>query len=125
MPPDRMTRPEHGAGLSSLTWLLILAAVILPGILSYALLDGRGDEVPYRWLKSLVDDIARAMVKAFGMSPTLGSTSLERERTMLLETPPHGAAEYSEATAREIDLEVRRILEEQRARVTRLLEGRL
>jgi len=97
------------------------------------LLGGRtAEELVYREVSTgaqddlvKATDIARAMVKAFGMSPMVGSTSLERERPMLVDVPAHGGGEYSEATAREIDLEVRRIMEEQRARVTRLLEDRL
>jgi cell division protease FtsH len=97
------------------------------------LLGGRtAEELVYREVSTgaqddlvKATDIARAMVKAFGMSPMVGSTSLERERPMLVDVPAPGGGDYSEATAREIDLEVRRIMEEQRARVTRLLEDRL
>src|SRR5205814_1854490 len=63
-------------------------------------------------------DIARSMVKTYGMSPKLGQISLERDRrTMLLASPePAGRNDYSEETAREIDMEVRRIIDEQVAR---------
>jgi cell division protease FtsH len=71
-------------------------------------------------------EIACAMVKAFGMSPTIGTTSLDRERRLLLDAPAgRTSAEYSEATAREIDLEVRRIIDAQHERVLSLLESRL
>jgi cell division protease FtsH len=73
-------------------------------------------------------DIARSMVKTFGMSPKLGQISFERDRrTMLLQSPDafsnHGH-DYSEETAREIDIEVRRIVDEQIVRVGELLEQR-
>jgi cell division protease FtsH len=71
-------------------------------------------------------DIARSMVKTYGMSPKLGQISLERDRrTMLLATPePAGRNDYSEETAREIDMEVRRIIDEQLARVGDILSER-
>jgi len=71
-------------------------------------------------------DIARSMIKTFGMSPKLGQISFERDRrTMLVQAPePVGRHEYSEETAREIDIEVRRIIDEQIERVGQLLEER-
>ncbi len=71
-------------------------------------------------------DIARSMIKTFGMSPRLGQISFERDRrTMLVPSPePSGRRDYSEETAREIDIEVRRIIDEQIERVTLLLEER-
>jgi cell division protease FtsH len=68
-------------------------------------------------------DIAKSMVKAYGMSEKLGTITLERERQPLF-MPIQGAQEkgdYSEETAREIDCEVRRIIDEQYERVKRLL----
>jgi cell division protease FtsH len=72
-------------------------------------------------------DIARSMIKTFGMSPKLGQISFERDRrTMLVQAPePVGRHnDYSEETAREIDVEVRRIIDEQIERVGQLLEER-
>ncbi|MEK7268620.1 MAG: ATP-dependent zinc metalloprotease FtsH [Nitrospirota bacterium] len=68
-------------------------------------------------------DIAKSMVKAYGMSDKLGQISFERERQPLfLQTgQPQTAGDYSEETSREIDCEVRRIIDEQYARVTTLL----
>jgi cell division protease FtsH len=70
--------------------------------------------------------IARSMIKLYGMSPKLGQVSFERDRhTMLLQTPePAPRGDYSEETAREIDTEVRRIIDEQLERVTELLAVR-
>src|SRR5207249_4607091 len=68
-------------------------------------------------------DIAKSMVKAYGMSEKLGQISFDGERQPLfLQTgqPPRGG-DYSEETAREIDCEVRRIIDEQHARVRTLL----
>ena len=60
------------------------------------------------------------------MSPRLGQISFERDRrTMLIASPePSGRRDYSEETAREIDVEVRRIIDEQIERVAQLLEVR-
>jgi cell division protease FtsH len=76
---------------------------------------------------SKATDIARSMVKTFGMSPRLGQVSLEKDRRgLMLQAPPDPAArvEYSEQTARAIDDEVRRIIDEQRDRATEVLSRR-
>jgi len=59
-------------------------------------------------------DIAKSMVKEYAMSDRLGHITFEPERKPLfLEiSPGAGSRDYSEATAREIDDEVRRIVEE-------------
>jgi cell division protease FtsH len=71
-------------------------------------------------------DIARSMVKVYGMSTKLGRVTLERQRRPLFLDPHEAAApaDYSEETAREIDGEIRRIIDEQHARVTALLGAR-
>lgn len=57
-------------------------------------------------------DIARSMVKQYGMSDKLGHMTFEQERKPLfLDIPSSGAKDYSEETAREIDNEVRSIIE--------------
>jgi cell division protease FtsH len=71
-------------------------------------------------------DIAKSMVKAYGMSDKLGAITLERERQpQFLQLPVASEkGDYSEETAREIDCEVRRIVDEQYERVKRLLGER-
>jgi cell division protease FtsH len=72
-------------------------------------------------------DIARSMVKTFGMSPRLGQVSFEKDRrALMLQSPLDIGArnEYSEQTARAIDEEVRRIIDEQRERVAEILSLR-
>ncbi|OQW60187.1 MAG: cell division protein FtsH [Nitrospira sp. ST-bin4] len=71
-------------------------------------------------------DIAKSMVKAYGMSDKLGTITLERERQPQFLQLPIGSekGDYSEETAREIDCEVRRIIDEQYERVKRLLGER-
>jgi cell division protease FtsH len=66
--------------------------------------------------------VAKSMVKAYGMSERVGEVSLERERPALLPIEPVSSrGDYSEETAREIDCEVRRIIDEQHARARDLL----
>jgi len=70
-------------------------------------------------------DIAKSMVKMYGMSEKLGGISFERSRQPLFlqAGPPQAPGEYSEETAREIDCEVRRIIDEQYVRARALLEA--
>src|SRR5579871_668784 len=99
------------------------------------LLGGRvAEEIVYREVSTGAEDdlrkatdIARSMVKAYGMSEKLGRVTLERERRPLfLEVrEPTVPGDYSEETAREVDAEIRRIVDQQHARVTALLEARL
>lgn len=68
-------------------------------------------------------DIARSMVKEYGMSEKVGHVYFARERTSrFLDTGVQGAQEYSEATAELIDREVRRIIDAQYEKAKRLLE---
>jgi cell division protease FtsH len=69
-------------------------------------------------------DIARSMVKEYGMSKKLGYVTFERERKPLfMDLGPSfgGTKEYSEQTAREIDDEIKMIVEEARQKVKALL----
>ncbi|MGH7166000.1 MAG: ATP-dependent zinc metalloprotease FtsH [Nitrospiraceae bacterium] len=69
-------------------------------------------------------DIAKSMVTRYGMSEKLGQISFERERQpffLQLGQPP-APGDYSEETSREIDCEVRRIIDQQYGRVSSLLE---
>lgn len=72
-------------------------------------------------------DIAKNMIKAYGMSEKLGQISFDGERqpAFLQTGQPSRGGDYSEETAREIDCEVRRIIDEQYVRVTKILEARL
>jgi cell division protease FtsH len=59
-------------------------------------------------------DIARSMVKEYGMSAKVGQVYFAREkRNQFLNFPMEGAVEYSEATAELIDNEVREIINHQ------------
>ncbi|HWI38687.1 MAG TPA: ATP-dependent zinc metalloprotease FtsH [Burkholderiales bacterium] len=59
-----------------------------------------------------VTDIARSMVMRYAMVPTLGPVAYEEERAPFLGgVLPQGHREYSEETAREIDVAVRSIVD--------------
>jgi cell division protease FtsH len=59
-----------------------------------------------------VTEIARSMVMRYGMVKSLGHVAYEEERPPFLGGPlPSGHREYSEATAREIDVAVRQIVD--------------
>jgi cell division protease FtsH len=69
-------------------------------------------------------DVARSMVREYGMSQRLGPITFERERRPLfLETMmPPGSKDYSEATAQEIDQEVAALVARAHQRAREVLE---
>ncbi|MGD9411569.1 MAG: ATP-dependent zinc metalloprotease FtsH [Desulfobacterales bacterium] len=70
-------------------------------------------------------DIARSMVKEYGMSAKVGQVYFAREkRNQFLNIPMEGAVEYSEATAELIDQEVREIINDQYEKTRKILEER-
>ncbi|WDT81330.1 MAG: hypothetical protein MPW14_06185 [Candidatus Manganitrophus sp.] len=69
-------------------------------------------------------DMARSMVREFGMSEKLGLVSFERPRRMLpVDGAPPGAKDYSEDLAKAIDHEVKEIIDRTYTRVHHLLEN--
>ena len=67
-------------------------------------------------------EIARSMVKEYGMSPKVGQVYFAREkRSPFLNVGVEGTGEYSEATAEMIDNEVREIINRQYSRVIEIL----
>ena len=95
------------------------------------LLGGRvAEETVYREISTgaqddllKATDIAKSMVKAYGMSEKLGQVSFDRDRRspFLQGAQSETPGDYSEETSREIDCEVRRIIERQYARVKTIL----
>ena len=71
-------------------------------------------------------DIARSMVREYGMSEALGPLTFERERRPLfLETMlPPTSKDYSEATAQEIDREVSALVERAHNRAKEILQAK-
>jgi cell division protease FtsH len=74
---------------------------------------------------SKATDIARSMVKEYGMSDKIGQVYFAREkRAPFLNLGLEGAVEYSEATAEIIDSEVKEIISEQYSRALIILQGK-
>ncbi len=73
-----------------------------------------------------VTDIARQIVTRFGMHPDLGQAVLEPERQSFLGDGAPGLTprDYSEATAREVDLAVRALIDAAYARAKQVLTDR-
>ena len=73
-----------------------------------------------------VTDIARQIVTRFGMTEALGQAVLERQSSTYLGDQKIGVREkdYSEETAREIDVTVRKLIDEAYARAKQLLSER-
>ena len=74
---------------------------------------------------SRATDIARSMIKEYGMGEKMGQVYFAREkRSRFIDFGPEGAAEYSEATAELIDNEVRNIIGAQYDRAKNILNER-
>ncbi|MFN3993128.1 MAG: ATP-dependent zinc metalloprotease FtsH [Tabrizicola flagellatus] len=74
-----------------------------------------------------VTDIARQIVTRFGMHPKLGQAVLEAQRASFLGedgAPGLSPRDYSEATAREVDLAVRELIDAAYARAKQVLTER-
>jgi cell division protease FtsH len=72
-------------------------------------------------------DIARAMVSEYGMGQTLGPATFPRQNRPVFLSPeqaPLAGREYSEATAASLDQEIKAILSDRLAHVSRLLAGK-
>ena len=73
-----------------------------------------------------VAELARNMIRQYGMSETLGPVSYEKQRQTFLQGPDGGWPQprsYSEDTARAIDEEVRGLVEGVRGRAREILEA--
>lgn len=119
-----LSRPEEDRYLMTRSELESRIKVALAGTLAEELIyreisNGATNDLEH------ASHIARSMVREFGMS-RLGRVNY-REQTgpnFLRGLGGDGGREYSEQTAREIDLEVQRIIEEATAEVRSLLESR-
>lgn len=119
-----MQVPTEDRFLMSKTELLNKVASLLGGRASEELVFGDISTGAHNDL-SRATDIARSMVKEYGMSDKVGQVYFAREnRARFLNMGPEGAVEYSEATAEIIDNEVRDIISTQYAKALEILEGR-
>jgi cell division protease FtsH len=100
-------------------------AVLLGGRASENLVFGRFSTGAADDLQK-VTDIARSMVTRYGMSSELGHVTYERDNRTFLSGPMQMEVherQYSEATAREIDTNIKRIVDDAFARTTAILRG--
>src|SRR2546429_7463648 len=67
-------------------------------------------------------EMARKMVREFGMSERIGPMAWGQEAAVFLGEDLMHSRDYSDVTSRVIDEEVERILREQEGRATRLLD---
>jgi cell division protease FtsH len=106
-----MSRPEDDRRLFTQTELQNKICVLLGGINAEEIVFQETSTGAQRDLQQ-ASDIARSMVTEFGMSTTLGRVRYsERVRSPYLGTDMPADSVHSEETIREIDLEVRRIID--------------
>lgn len=116
--------PREDKGLFTKKELLDRIAVLLGGRVAERLLF---DDISTGAANDLqrVTEIAHRMVVEYGMSDRLGAVSLGGPNLHhFLRANANGGRTISEDTAREVDLEIRRIADEQEQRVTNLLAPR-
>jgi len=117
--------PTEDRYLLTRSELLDRLAVLLGGRSAEALIYGEVSTGAQNDLQRAAD-IARRMVTEYGMSDRLGAVAFESERRPLFLPAGNGVSglggkDYSEETAREIDQEIKRIVDESEGRVRQLL----
>jgi cell division protease FtsH len=118
-----LSRPEEDRMLMTRTMLESLIRNMLGGTIAEEIVFGDISTGATSDL-SKANAIARSMVKEYGMSP-LGRVYLsDRDGPQFLPGLVEGARDYSEETAREVDVEVRKIIDTATHDVRELLERR-
>jgi cell division protease FtsH len=106
------------------TELLDRLAVLLGGRVAEEIVFGEISTGAHNDLQRATD-IATSMVKAFGMSEKLGYVTFEKEKLPLfLPSSLFPTREYSEETAKQIDEEVKKIVDETYVRVKEILTAK-
>ncbi len=107
-----MQRPTEDRYLMTKKELMDRLAVLLAGRVAEEIVFGEVSTGAHDDLAKATD-IAKSMVKEFGMSETIGHITYEKERkSMFLDmNPDFHSKDYSEETSREIDNEIKRIIE--------------
>jgi cell division protease FtsH len=106
------------------TELLDRLAVLLGGRVAEEIVFGEISTGAHNDLQRATD-IATSMVKEFGMSERLGYVTFEKEKKPLfLPSSLFPTREYSEDTAKQIDEEVKKIVDETYLRVKEILTGK-
>jgi cell division protease FtsH len=107
-----MYRPEDDRFLHTQSWLENTIRGLLGGTVAEELVYGEVSDGATSDLQRATS-IARKMVAEFGMSPRLGRVSYQTEgRSPFIPGGGGNADAWSQRTAREIDLEVRRVVDE-------------
>ncbi len=119
-----MQVPTEDRFLMTKTELQNKIATLLGGRASEELIFGDASTGAHNDL-SKATDIARSMVKEYGMSSKVGRVYFAREkRSPFLDMGKEGSGEYSESTAELIDNEVRDIINEQYEKALEILKGK-
>jgi cell division protease FtsH len=114
--------PTEDRYLISHTDLLARIAVSLGGRAAEAVVYGEVSTGAHNDLE-VATRIARKMVKEFGMSERMGPVALDESQKAAIYEGFGAKREYSEQTAREVDMEVKRILDEGAARADGSIKG--
>jgi cell division protease FtsH len=113
--------PTEDRYLMTKTELLDRLAVLLGGRVAEEIIFGEISTGAHNDLQRATD-IATSMVKEFGMSEKLGYVTFEKEKKPLfLPSSLFPTREYSEDTAKQIDEEVKKIVDETYLRVKEIL----
>ena len=116
--------PTEDRYLMTKTELLDRLAVLLGGRVSEEIIFGEISTGAHNDLQRATD-IATSMVKEFGMSEKLGYVTFEKEKQPLfLPSSLFPTREYSEDTAKQIDEEVKKIVDETYLRVREILTAK-
>ena len=116
--------PTEDRYLMTKTELLDRLAVLLGGRVAEEIIFGEISTGAHNDLQRATD-IATSMVKEFGMSEKLGYVTFEKEKKPLfLPSSLLPAREYSEETAKQIDEEVKKIVDETYVRVREILTAK-
>jgi cell division protease FtsH len=116
--------PTEDRYLMTKTELLDRLAVLLGGRIAEEIVFGEISTGAHNDLQRATD-IATSMVKEYGMSEKLGYVTFEKEKKPLfLPSSLLAQREYSEDTAKQIDEEVKKIVDETYLRVREILTGK-
>jgi cell division protease FtsH len=119
-----MYRPEDDRFLHTQSWLENMICGLLGGTIAEEIIYGEVSDGCTSDLQRATQ-IARKMVTEFGMSRRLGRVSFQNEgRSPFLAGGGAGTDCWSEQTAREIDEEVRSVLDRAQARTQQILTDR-
>jgi len=116
--------PTEDRYLMTRAELLERLAVLLGGRVAEEIIFGEISTGAHNDLQRATD-IATSMVKEYGMSETLGYVTFEKEKKPLFLSSPFAASkDYSEDTARRIDEEVKKIIDQTYLKVKEMLTAK-